>query len=421
MNIKAFLFCACFGALASSAWSETVIKVLHLQTNPKIIAIWKDAAQTYEKAHPGVRVEFDYLENEAFKAKLPTLLQSKDRPSAFHSWGGGVMNEQVSSGICQDITKTISEGSFKDSFYPAAIQNFTVEGKAYGLPNDLGPIVFWYNKELCQKAGVDPSKIQYWEDFVDAVKKCQAAGVTPIAVGGKDKWPLHFYPTFLMMRILGKDGMQAVYEDKNGGFASPEILKAFQTYRDFAVLQPFQKGYASNTYAEAAGTFHDGKAAFHLMGTWDLIDGRGNAADKKGLPNEKLGWIFFPEVKGGKGKANDLFASLNGWLVAKQAPKETGDFMKVWLGKDTQTKLAAQGLFIPAVKGTADAIQDPLMKSVAQEVGKASWIAIAMDQLLGPDTGRVFNDVSADLASGATTAEKGMKAIEQSWQQNKMQ
>jgi len=40
----------------------------------------------------------------------------------------------------------------------------------------------------------------------------------------------------------------------------------------------------------------DGKAAFHLMGTWDLVDGRAQAADKKGLPNEKLGWIFFPEV-----------------------------------------------------------------------------------------------------------------------------
>jgi hypothetical protein len=27
----------------------------------------------------------------------------------------------------------------------------------------------------------------------------------------------------------------------------------------------------SNTYAESAGTFHDGKAAFHLIGTWDLV------------------------------------------------------------------------------------------------------------------------------------------------------
>jgi raffinose/stachyose/melibiose transport system substrate-binding protein len=97
------------------------------------------------------------------------------------------------------------------------------------------------------------------------------------------------------------------------------------------------------------------------------------------------------------------------------------DFMKVWLGKDTQTKLAAAGLFIPAVKGTADVIQDPLMKSVAQEVDKSQWIAIAMDQLLGPDTGRVFNDASADIASGNTTPEKAVKTIEDSWKQNKAQ
>jgi raffinose/stachyose/melibiose transport system substrate-binding protein len=42
-----------------------------------------------------------------------------------------------------------------------------------------------------------------------------------------------------------------------------------------------------------------------------------------------------------------------------------------------------------------------------------------MDQLLGPDTGRVPNDVSADLASGNTTPEKAAKALEASWQQNK--
>ncbi len=224
-----------------------------------------------------------------------------------------------------------------------------------------------------------------------------------------------------MMRIVGKEGMEAAYQDKNGGFTNPDIVKAFQLYSELAALQPFQKGYLSNTYQEAAGYFHDGKAAFHLMGTWDLVDGRAQAADKKGLPNEKLGWFFFPEVKGGKGKANDLFASLDGWLVSKSAPKETVDFMKVWLGKDIQTKLASEGLFIPAVKGTADVIQDPVLKSVAQEIEKSQWIAIAMDQLLGPDTGRVFNDVSADIAAGKTTPEKATKAIQDSWQRNQMQ
>ena len=157
------------------------------------------------------------------------------------------------------------------------------------------------------------------------------------------------------------------------------------------------------------------------MGSWDLVEGRANSVDKKGLSDDKVGWIFFPEVEGGKGKANDLFASLDGWLVTKDAPKETIDFMKVWLGKDTQTKLAGPGLFIPAVKGTADVIQDPLIKQIAQEIDKSQWIQIAMDQLLGPDTGQVFNDSSTGLASGDTTPEKAAKAIEASWQRNKSQ
>ena len=152
-----------------------------------------------------------------------------------------------------------------------------------------------------------------------------------------------------------------------------------------------------------------------------MVEGRLAAADKKGLPDEKLGWVFFPEVKGGKGKASDLFASLDGWLITKEAPGETIDFMKVWLSKETQTKLAAAGLMIPAVKGTADAIQNPILKEIAQDIDKSQWIAIAMDQALGPDTGRVFNDMSADLAAGNTTPEKASKTLEQSWQQNKMQ
>jgi raffinose/stachyose/melibiose transport system substrate-binding protein len=419
MKLRYLLSFTLLGLLSLSASAETTVKILHLQKNPKIVAIWKAAAQEYEKAHPGVKIQFDYLENEAFKAKLPTLLQSKDRPSMFHSWGGGVMIEQINAGVCQDITSAISEGGFKDTFYAAGIQNFTYQGKTYGLPNDVGPIVFWYNKELCEKAGVDPTKIKYWDDLIDAVKKCQAAGITPIAAGGKDKWPLHFYPAMLMMRVLGKEGMQAAYEGKNGGFASPDVVKAFQLYKDLTALKPFQKSFLANTYPESAGTFHDGKTAFHLMGTWDVLEGRADAADQKGLPDEKLGWFFFPEVKGGKGQANDIFASVDGWLVAKDAPKDAVDFMKVWLGKEVQGKLAEEGLFIPMVKGTAELIKDQFQKAIAQEVEKSQWIQIAMDQLLGPDTGRVFNDACADIAAGNMTAEQAANAIEKSWQQNK--
>ena len=105
------------------------------------------------------------------------------------------------------------------------------------------------------------------------------------------------------------------------------------------------KRFLAHTYPQASGFFHDGKAAFHLMSTWDLTAGPMYSTDKQGLEDAKLGWFFFPEVQGGKGKANDIFGSVYGWLVSKDAPKEAIDFMKVCLRKEIQTKLAAMALY----------------------------------------------------------------------------
>ena len=213
---------------SGSASAETVVKILHPVAIPRSVEIWQSAAVEYEKEHPEVKIQFDYLENEEFKATLPRLLESSDRPSVFFSWGGGVVLEQIQAGVCQDITNAIA-GDFKDSFYTTGVQAFMSQGKSYGLPDSVGPMVFWYNKELCEKAGVDPSRIKYWEDLLDAISKCRATGITPMAVGGSEKWPLQFFPALLMMRILGKQGMASAYKGENGGFAGPEVVKAWKT------------------------------------------------------------------------------------------------------------------------------------------------------------------------------------------------
>jgi raffinose/stachyose/melibiose transport system substrate-binding protein len=155
--------------------------------------------------------------------------------------------------------------------------------------------------------------------------------------------------------ILGKDGMASAYKGNKGGFAGPDVLKAWRMYKEFCDLDPFQEGFQKTTTREAVGFFHDGKAGFHLQaGVWVLGVGQTYAAGQQGLPECKLGWFFFPEIHGGKGKANDIFGSLYGWLVSKDAPKEAIEFMKVLLGKDVQIRLAAEGLSIPMVKGTGD-------------------------------------------------------------------
>ena len=405
-------------SIESLSWSgsaETVVKILHIYPLPEVLEIWQSAAFAYESANPSVKIEFNYLENEEFKAKLPTLLQSDDCPSLFHSWGGGVMWEQIQAGLCQDITNAI-DGNFKDTFYPAGLNAFMVNGKLYGLPDSVGPIVFWYNKEVCEKVGVNPCAIKNWDDLLDAIQKCKAAGVTPIVAGGSEKWPLQFFPALLMMRVLGKGGMAAALRGDNGGFTGAEVVKAWRLYKDLCDLGSFQEGFRTMNTRHAAALFHDGKAAFHLQaGAWVLTAGRLYAADKRGLLESKLGWFFFPEVSDGKGKANDIFGSVYGWLVSKNAPKATLDFMKIWLGKPTQTKLASEGLSIPMVKGTVEAIKSPFYKALAVQVDHSDWICVAMDQLLGREAGRIFNNEALAVAAGTQSPEGATQVIEHSW------
>jgi maltose-binding protein MalE len=63
-------------------------------------------------------------------------------------------SDSVIFGYHKEITNAIA-GDFTDSFYSTGVEAFTSQGKSYGLPDSVGPIVFWYKKELCEKAGVD--------------------------------------------------------------------------------------------------------------------------------------------------------------------------------------------------------------------------------------------------------------------------
>lgn len=80
---------------ANPAAADTTVKWLHIEVNPAQVKIWEEVARAYEASHPGVKVEMQFLENEAYKAKLPTILQSKDRPHIIYSWAGGVLKAQI--------------------------------------------------------------------------------------------------------------------------------------------------------------------------------------------------------------------------------------------------------------------------------------------------------------------------------------
>ncbi|MCX8278678.1 extracellular solute-binding protein [Phyllobacterium sp. 0TCS1.6C] len=406
---------------SAAANAQTVVKWLHLEIDPRYVAIWDDIAKKYEAEHPNVDIQMQFLENEAFKAKLPTLLQSPDAPQIFYTWGGGVLKQQSETGSLKDLTPSMKaeDAAWEKTYNPAAVQGLTFNEKIWAVPMKMGTVSFFYNKEKFAKAGVDAAGIKTWSNLLDAVKKIKSAGIVPIAGGGGEKWPLHFYWSYLVMRNGGQQVFTAAKNGEGEGFLDPAIIKAGEQLAELGALEPFQPGYLGTTWPQALGLFGDGKAAMILGFENTEANQRNNAGDGKGLNPENIGRFAFPVIEGGAGAATDTLGGLNGWAVSKDAPQEAVDFLAYLTNVDNERVMAKAGMLIPVAKGAEDGVVNPLVRQSAEQLGASTWHQNFFDQDLGPSVGRVVNDVSVEITSGQMTSEEGAQMIQDAFELEK--
>jgi raffinose/stachyose/melibiose transport system substrate-binding protein len=401
---------------ATVARADDVIRWLHIEANPKFVAVWRQLADEFEKAN-GLKIEMQFLENQAFKAKLPTLLQSSETPSIFYTWGGGVLEAQAKTGTLRDVgpALTADGGAWAKQMSQATIDGLSYDGKVWAVPYKSGVITFFYNKALFQKANVDASTIKTWNDFLGAVKKLRAAGITPIAGGGGDKWPLHFYWGYLAMREAGHAGFLAAKAGKAGGFTAAPFVKAGERLAELGKLQPFQNGYLGASWPDTLAAFGDGRAAILLGFENTSVTQGASATDGKGLADDNIGMFPFPVVEGAPGVATDYLGRLNGWVVTAKAPVKTEAFLKFLTAPETQRRLGSQTDIIPVAKGAADTIANPLIKASARLLDGETWHQNFLDQDLGPSVGRVVNDISVEILAGQITPADAVKQLQEAY------
>ncbi|SMD05738.1 carbohydrate ABC transporter substrate-binding protein, CUT1 family [Fulvimarina manganoxydans] len=414
---RSLALAALFGALsATSAFAQTEINILRAATSPEQEAYYEGIAKAYEAEHDGVTITFEYVANEAYKAKLPTLLQSDARPDIFYSWGGQTLLEQAKAGFTQPIGEMLPQ-EFLQTIPEAGLNAYTVDGKLYGLPLYATEVVVWVNTELTKKAGVDHTAIKTWDDFLSAVKTLKEAGVTPIIAGGQDKWPLHFYWSYLAVREGGPDVVTNAMAGESGGFENEAFVEAGKDFQELIELEPFQAGFMGTTYETASGMFADGAGAFHVMGDWDYLPMRERSTSGEGLPDSQLAIMTFPVVSDPVSEGGDqaTLGGINGWAVSSSAEPEAVDFLAFMLSEEHQKEAARQQLFIPIVKGAGEALENPFFREVSQHIEASSYHQIFLDQFLGASVGATVNDISADLAQGAVSPEDAAAQVQEAW------
>jgi len=394
-------------AAPSQAAAPVTVEWWHISTTDPAKSVFQAIADAYHAAHPNVTIHITILENEAFKTKLATTMQSGQAPDLFQSWGGGIMAAQADATMLKDITADVASWANKDTINEGALKIYQYKDKQYGIPWDMGMIGVWYNKALFTKAGIAAPPAT-WDDFLADVTKLKAASIVPLAIAGKDMWPSMHLWTYLALRIGGGDALTQMVQ--TGNWNTDACKAAGDQVLKLNALNPYQPGFKGATYDNEAAAMGNAKVAMEVMGQWAPSVQAADSSSKKGIGAD-LGWFPFPTVAGGAGAATDGVGGGNGIAVGKNASPEALDFLKFFNSVENASKINTSNIGMSPVIGTESTVTDPNLQAVLAGRGKATFMQLYLDQATSPAMGTAINEATIGLFDGASTPAKVCKAI----------
>ncbi|GAA1431532.1 extracellular solute-binding protein [Streptomyces thermospinosisporus] len=395
----------CGGDSDGGSSGTTTIEWWNISTTEPTKTVWAALVKKFEAQNPKVKIKIVQLENDAYKAKMTALTSSGKLPDIFHTWGGGVLKQQVDAGLVEDLTDRTKD--FSEGLLPVAKEPYLLDDKLYGIPFDIGMVGFWYNKALFKKAGIGEPPTT-WNGFLDAVRKLKSAGVTPLALAGKETWTGMYYWAYLAMRTAGIDALTKANEEKD--FTGPGFVEAGEHVKELVALQPFQKGFLGASYSTPTGqaaTVGNGRAAMELMGQWAPVV---QADAGKGLGDD-LGFFPFPAVEGGKGSITEVFGGGGGHALRRGAPQAAVDFLKFFASETTDRELVKKTGVLPVVPAAEEALTDRNLQAVQKQLKGATGFQLYLDQAYAPAVGQEVNDSVGALIAGSKSPEQVAQSI----------
>ncbi|ABC93192.1 probable sugar ABC transporter, substrate-binding protein (plasmid) [Rhizobium etli CFN 42] len=245
---------------------------------------WNVAASALKSTLPGFNKQFPDI-----KITVEDLGNSQvfDKTLAACAAGGEGLPDIVS---IENFEAEIFWSRFPDCFanlkelgYTADIQakfpdfkrtELEVGDVAYAMPWDSGPVAVFYRRDMYEKAGVDPSTISTWDDFIAAGKKISAANPGVVMAqadfNGDSEW-------FRM--IANEQGCGYFSTDgQNITINQPACVAALQKVKEMKDAGTL----TSANWDEKIQANTAGKAASQLYGGWYEGTVRSTSPDLKG-------------------------------------------------------------------------------------------------------------------------------------------
>ncbi|GAA4901954.1 ABC transporter substrate-binding protein [Streptomonospora salina] len=295
-----FATTACGGGSGDSGGSGGDGELNVMMYQDSLAVVQKNAAERFNENHEDVEAVVNEVPGDGYEDKLRTVMGSGQSPDMFFNWGGGSIEAYVDQEMLLPLGATLQENpEMEEAFIPSILEAGKVNDTQYGIPlRGTQPVMLFFNEQVFEDAGAEPPET--WQDLLDLVDTFKDEGVTPFALGGATPWTEQMWMQYLVDRQGGYEVFQRIQNGDSEGWRDPAVLEAAETVQDLVDRGAFGDNYASVSYEEggASALLSEGKAAMHLMGSWEYST---QLADAEEFAKEDLGYAAFPAMPDGDG------------------------------------------------------------------------------------------------------------------------
>ncbi|GIP16430.1 ABC transporter substrate-binding protein [Paenibacillus montaniterrae] len=371
-------------------------------------AILDDVVAKTEAEVPGLTFELEGVEDSVNRfTKLPAEMAAGNPPKIFDLFGGeGDALKYGAAGRLLDLAPILEELGLSNSFLN--LDQFTLDGKVYGLPIGGNIEGFYYNEEIFATLGLPEPKT--WAELEQAAQTLTDNGYTAFAMGSKGAWvPLMLVNT-LIGRYAGPESISG-FSSGEAKWNSPEVVAAYAKYEEWVKKGYFTKGELGFEYADMLNEFLTGKAGMMFDGSWrsSVFSDETQA----GALTNKVGFFTMPAVEGGVGDQTYVNGNYsNGYGFSSDLNEQELVAVKAFIKNMYSEEMQLRGLLedgvLPSIKLSSDAlskVEDKIVKKVITIMGEAGGAFSHFDSTVQSSVYKETEDTILKLIAGQETAQ----------------
>lgn len=238
--------------------------------------VYSRAVEVFEE-RTGYQVNVVSTSADQYATKLQTAILGGRTPDVFY-FDAAMATAYMVNGVLADITSYVETTSLPvDDIWPEGVDLYRFDGerrgqgRIYGMPKDLGPFSFGYNKTLFEEMGVEPPDPDLpldWDQFLD---RCAQLTGDRDEDGTVDTWGTSVNVGAEIHAYMWSNGADWLDEElRTVTVDTPEFAEALQYIVDLREVHGVTPSINDTEGLDGYQRWLRGQIGFFPVAPWDL-------------------------------------------------------------------------------------------------------------------------------------------------------